>query len=158
MAIDTLRDELFEAITAGDVDAVRALTAEHGPVVLSLRDEETKATPLLVACKHGQRAVIDLLIDEGKCSFDEIDEDARRGANALCHACWGGQLTLAKELISERGMRVDFRDKGQRSVFYYCCMGGNLDLVKLFLDVYGCLLYTSPSPRDLSTSRMPSSA
>ena len=25
-------------------------------------------------------------------------------------------------------------------------------------DIYGCLLYTSPSPRDLSTSRMPSSA
>ena len=24
--------------------------------------------------------------------------------------------------------------------------------------MYGCLLYTSPSPRDLSTSRMPSSA
>ena len=26
------------------------------------------------------------------------------------------------------------------------------------IDVSGCLLYTSPSPRDLSTSRMPSSA
>ena len=25
-------------------------------------------------------------------------------------------------------------------------------------NVLGCLLYTSPSPRDLSTSRMPSSA
>ena len=25
-------------------------------------------------------------------------------------------------------------------------------------DMYVCLLYTSPSPRDLSTSRMPSSA
>ena len=25
-------------------------------------------------------------------------------------------------------------------------------------EIYGCLLYTSPSPRDLSTSRMPSSA
>ena len=25
-------------------------------------------------------------------------------------------------------------------------------------DMRGCLLYTSPSPRDLSTSRMPSSA
>ena len=25
-------------------------------------------------------------------------------------------------------------------------------------DVHSCLLYTSPSPRDLSTSRMPSSA
>ena len=29
---------------------------------------------------------------------------------------------------------------------------------KLFMFVYDCLLYTSPSPRDLSTSRMPSSA
>ena len=27
-----------------------------------------------------------------------------------------------------------------------------------FDTVYACLLYTSPSPRDLSTSRMPSSA
>ena len=27
-----------------------------------------------------------------------------------------------------------------------------------FFGAYGCLLYTSPSPRDLSTSRMPSSA
>ena len=26
------------------------------------------------------------------------------------------------------------------------------------LEIEGCLLYTSPSPRDLSTSRMPSSA
>ena len=26
------------------------------------------------------------------------------------------------------------------------------------MSIYGCLLYTSPSPRDLSTSRMPSSA
>ena len=26
------------------------------------------------------------------------------------------------------------------------------------INVYDCLLYTSPSPRDLSTSRMPSSA
>ena len=27
-----------------------------------------------------------------------------------------------------------------------------------FIQLEGCLLYTSPSPRDLSTSRMPSSA
>ena len=31
-------------------------------------------------------------------------------------------------------------------------------LVDHRLELYGCLLYTSPSPRDLSTSRMPSSA
>ena len=32
------------------------------------------------------------------------------------------------------------------------------DRINLFPQVPGCLLYTSPSPRDLSTSRMPSSA
>ena len=32
------------------------------------------------------------------------------------------------------------------------------DTAKELMDENGCLLYTSPSPRDLSTSRMPSSA
>ena len=32
------------------------------------------------------------------------------------------------------------------------------EMVQYFGQLYGCLLYTSPSPRDLSTSRMPSSA
>ena len=32
------------------------------------------------------------------------------------------------------------------------------DLTKTFGDVEGCLLYTSPSPRDRQKSRMPSSA
>ena len=31
-------------------------------------------------------------------------------------------------------------------------------LTDILYVTYGCLLYTSPSPRDLSTSRMPSSA
>ena len=32
------------------------------------------------------------------------------------------------------------------------------DLNRRYLDLYGCLLYTSPSPRDGLLSRMPSSA
>ena len=38
---------------------------------------------------------------------------------------------------------------------------GSRDVIRRFLDGYGdatCLLYTSPSPRDISGSRMPSSA
>ena len=31
-------------------------------------------------------------------------------------------------------------------------------IARMCEEIYGCLLYTSPSPRDLSTSRMPSSA
>ena len=39
------------------------------------------------------------------------------------------------------------------------CSGGHMLEPKFgYLDRMGCLLYTSPSPRDLSTSRMPSSA
>ena len=38
--------------------------------------------------------------------------------------------------------------------------GGDLELIEKFIEDQNltCLLYTSPSPRDLSTSRMPSSA
>ena len=34
----------------------------------------------------------------------------------------------------------------------------NYEILGYSLTSYACLLYTSPSPRDLSTSRMPSSA
>ena len=37
-------------------------------------------------------------------------------------------------------------------------MGDNVIVVNAEKVVFTCLLYTSPSPRDLSTSRMPSSA
>ena len=40
-------------------------------------------------------------------------------------------------------------------VWYHTAMVYDGSTAKLYLD---CLLYTSPSPRDLSTSRMPSSA
>ena len=47
----------------------------------------------------------------------------------------------------------------------YFDIGANLthesfdkDLIKVIEEAKHCLLYTSPSPRDLSTSRMPSSA
>ena len=36
--------------------------------------------------------------------------------------------------------------------------GGDTIVLGTVVEVTGCLLYTSPSPRDLSTSRMPSSA
>ena len=36
--------------------------------------------------------------------------------------------------------------------------GQPINFLKNYVDAYDCLLYTSPSPRDLSTSRMPSSA
>ena len=39
----------------------------------------------------------------------------------------------------------------------FCLQSVKEEMMKAEM-VYSCLLYTSPSPRDLSTSRMPSSA
>ena len=49
--------------------------------------------------------------------------------------------------------------RGLREIRERVQAGGKRPDIVAFLDAdYSCLLYTSPSPRDLSTSRMPSSA
>ena len=68
-------------------------------------------------------------------------------------------------------MRFDFWTHGWLvfiGIFISCCLSFQLSYLcqgKVFfvfiirnILFYSCLLYTSPSPRDLSTSRMPSSA
>ena len=42
--------------------------------------------------------------------------------------------------------------------FVMCCVGNDDDLREVTIGTNGCLLYTSPSPRDTMSSRMPSSA
>ena len=64
-----------------------------------------------------------------------------------------------KEVMGRIGMREGFdvglemsgAEPAFNQMLYVMLMGGNIAML-------GCLLYTSPSPRDLSTSRMPSSA
>ena len=50
------------------------------------------------------------------------------------------------------GYSLVYKNTARRNIYLF--------LVSLFFyyKTSGCLLYTSPSPRDLSTSRMPSSA
>ena len=55
------------------------------------------------------------------------------------------ELARLNELHEEFGMSVTG-------------IGARIGKIKLLDQDDGCLLYTSPSPRDLSTSRMPSSA
>ena len=80
-----------------------------------------------------------------------------------------GSLVLPQTSI-QTALVVLFDVLEGRRVFYFCVVvlglnglgvlsrsedGWQLDS---FFLLHGCLLYTSPSPRDLSTSRMPSSA
>ena len=62
--------------------------------------------------------------------------------------------SLSRDEIEEvLGQAKPLKDVFQRSVKKYPALKG-----KTVLMLFYCLLYTSPSPRDLSTSRMPSSA
>ena len=74
---------------------------------------------------------------------------AKEGMNIILADIEQDALDTAVEKISEYGVetlgvRTDVMQKDQ--------------VEHLFNESINCLLYTSPSPRDLSTSRMPSSA
>ena len=60
-------------------------------------------------------------------------------------------LPLAGLLLLAAGL-------GAVSAWFFAAWTGMLNNVEQFSKANDCLLYTSPSPRDLSTSRMPSSA
>ena len=63
-----------------------------------------------------------------------------------------------RQIVAPEGTQTrPTSDRVRESIFNMLFSLGVIDDVKA-LDLYACLLYTSPSPRDLSTSRMPSSA
>ena len=61
-------------------------------------------------------------------------------------------LLFLLALAAIPGSLLPQRDLNEQNVQDFIESNGNV------AKIYDCLLYTSPSPRDLSTSRMPSSA
>ena len=66
----------------------------------------------------------------------------------------GRLFDSSKELLIKSG--INFSTSGEKLLARSSNM--NIDILLVRDDDIPCLLYTSPSPRDLSTSRMPSSA
>ena len=86
-------------------------------------------TALLFAAREGNLDAVEALLDGG-ADIDQVSGGDQ--TSALVIAALNGQFDVALELVA-RGADPN-------------------------LQASTCLLYTSPSPRDLSTSRMPSSA
>ena len=53
---------------------------------------------------------------------------------------------------------VDLSNLTVDDTLYYYCTAHDRMVSTFSIDIYSCLLYTSPSPRDRQKSRMPSSA
>ena len=69
---------------------------------------------------------------------------------------WGIPIPGTEKAVGLKKVTKDFMGKVRT---YYEPVGNKINEKKKKGDLYtDCLLYTSPSPRDLSTSRMPSSA
>ena len=95
-----------------------------------------------VTCSNCGLVVDDQVIDQGPewRAFDsEQNERRARG---------GAPMTV---MIHDKGLSTDI-GWGSRDIY------GNNVPTKNRSQVYSCLLYTSPSPRDRQKSRMPSSA
>ena len=68
---------------------------------------------------------------------------------------WIGDVPIMESMAIESDLGFAFDSPDGRVVVIY--ISGNTNKIAL-QDYYDCLLYTSPSPRDRTRSRMPSSA
>ena len=75
---------------------------------------------------------------------------------------WSEDVRVLKRMIAVAALALPMlagaEEIGQVSTVFKFLGPNDRIVVEAFDDPKVCLLYTSPSPRDLSTSRMPSSA
>ena len=88
-----------------------------------------------------------------------LDLTSKRKALEICRkvARYVDIIELGTPLIKQEGLKIvkDFKQFKKPIVVDLKTMDTGFLEAEL---AFNCLLYTSPSPRDLSTSRMPSSA
>ena len=96
-----------------------------------------------------QRRLLQRISDSVDLSYDEVKARTRicGEPKSVSGTCWNGSpyqpVPVAKDIPQETALMI---------------MEQNEDFPAVLVENQTCLLYTSPSPRDLSTSRMPSSA
>ena len=108
--------------------------------------KKTKSVPIILDGKEVQ-------VPEGM----NLVEAAALHGKEIPHYCYHPQLSVAgncRMCLIEMG--TPMRDRGTGEAVLND--DGSPKIGWVPKPVIGCLLYTSPSPRDLSTSRMPSSA
>ena len=104
-------------------------------------------------CLHEVKLIVDLIYEGGIANMNySISNNAEYG-----------EYITGPKIINEQSrqaMKVALRDiqTGEYAKAFIQEGTGNYPSMTAYRRLNACLLYTSPSPRDLSTSRMPSSA
>ena len=91
--------------------------------------------------------------------FDVHYDNSTLGMDRLCNAMYLYNHMPSKQAVSvDIGTCIKFDFMDRKQGFRGGSISPGLDLRYKSLNDYTCLLYTSPSPRDRTRSRMPSSA
>ena len=158
--------------------AITKAVERGASIVVCASTGNTSASAAAYAAAAGMTCLV--LIPEGKIAFGKMAQALIHGARTLEVR---GNFDDALEIVRQLGEREEievvnsinpFRIQGQKTAAFEVCdvlgsapdmhflpvgNAGNITAYWLgYKEYLDCLLYTSPSPRDLSTSRMPSSA
>ena len=127
-----------------------------GPLMTSQEDARE-----LIPALEGELFALSTALDDREVQLDILSE-LIQGEQVKSDATPSGRPILSGWLSSRYGTRIDpFSGKKawHEGVDFAGKAGSNIVAVASGVVSWsGCLLYTSPSPRDLTTSRMPSSA
>ena len=125
-------DQSFLPATAGPIGAAIVGPTVKGPIL----------EPTVVSSYSEYVQIFGELIESGSDKFQYLTSHA-----AQEYLRQGGPLTVVR--VGEPGL-----SKASATIQ----ASGSVDVFTLEAIGHGCLLYTSPSPRDVEESRMPSSA
>ena len=134
--------KLWSAATFGQMNGCTPVAFDPSTATLALNkwiiSETVKTTHEVTRCIEGYR-------------FNDAADSAYKFAwDTFC--AW--YLEMSKPVLSG----ADGSEKDETRAAFAWTLDQILKLLHPFMPFITCLLYTSPSPRDLSTSRMPSSA
>ena len=147
--IDMLRHSATRSLfERRDVIVVASISCIYG---LGIPSEYLKASiPLAVGEEVDPRQLLRSLAN---IQYTRNDIDMGRGRFRV-----KGDVLEIGPAYEDRLIRVEFFGDEIDAIRYVDPVTGDTLQSLERLNIYPCLLYTSPSPRDLSTSRMPSSA
>ena len=94
---------------------------------------DSKQTPLHIACRKGHLSVVRMLVSEHKADLNARD---KQNNTPLNHAALGGHANVVKCLINEFNCSPDTKGFEGRTAVHQACESGNVELVEMLLTKY----------------------